>query len=278
MVADTGHPNSCGTGVRIGVHAGGEDPISDATALGVNGVQVFLGPPQSWKGPAFPHADGAEGFKQHAANQDVSVWVHAPYLINVATTNNKVRIPSRGALIKQIDAAASIGALGLIVHGGQVPEGEDLAAGYANWAKAADAAAEVMGRTNLPVLIENTAGGDNSVARTLEGIKRLWDAVGDRGFGFCLDTCHAWAAGLALPDVVDQVLAITGRIDLIHCNNSRDEFGSHRDRHANLNEGQIPVADIIETVRRANAPLILETAMEGQPDDIATLQAALSSQ
>lgn len=265
------HPNSRGSGVRIGVHAGGDDPIADAAALGASAVQVFLGPPQSWKGPAFPHPDGAEGLKQHAANNAIDVWVHAPYLINVATTNNKVRIPSRGALIKQVDAAAAIGALGLIVHGGQVPEGEDLAAGYANWAKAADAAAEAMTRTQLPVLIENTAGGENSVARTLEGIKRLWDAVGDRGFGFCLDTCHAWAAGLALPDVVDEVLAITGRIDLIHCNNSRDEFGSHRDRHANLNEGQIPLADILESVRRANAPLILETAAEGQPDDIAIL-------
>ena len=63
MVADTSHPNSRGTGVRIGVHAGGDDPIADAAALGVNGVQVFLGPPQSWKGPAFPHPHGADGFK-----------------------------------------------------------------------------------------------------------------------------------------------------------------------------------------------------------------------
>jgi len=273
----TGHPNSRGTGVRIGVHAGGDDPITDAAALGATAVQVFLGQPRSWKGPSFPHADGAEGLKAHAAHANIDIWVHAPYLINVATTNNKVRIPSRGALGKQISAAAAVGALGLVVHGGQVPEGEDLTAGYVNWSKAADAVADVMAQTGLPVLIENTAGGENSVARTLEGIKRLWDAVGDRGFGFCLDTCHAWAAGIELPDAVDQVLAITGRIDLVHCNNSRDEFGSHRDRHANLNDGLIPVADIIEVVRRANAPLILETAADGQPDDIATLKAALNS-
>lgn len=271
------HPNSRGTGVRIGVHAGGDDPVGDAVAVGAQAVQVFLGPPQSWKGPSFPHPEGAAGLRQQAAGLGVDLWVHAPYLINVATTNNKVRIPSRTALVKQIRAAADIGALGLVVHGGQVPEGEDLAAGYANWAKAADAAAEAMAQTGLPVLIENTAGGDNSVARTLDGIKRLWDAVGGRGFGFCLDTCHAWAAGIALPDAVDEVLAITGRIDLLHCNNSRDEFGSHRDRHANINDGLIPVADILEAVRRANAPLILETAAEGQADDIATITASLSS-
>lgn len=270
------HPNTRGTGIRIGVHAGGENPIADAKAIGARAVQVFLGPPQSWAGPSFPHPDGAAGLREQAATEDVNLWVHAPYLINVATTNNKVRIPSRTGLAKQIRAAAEVGALGLVVHGGQVPDGEDIAVGYTNWAKAADAVADVMDSTEMPVLIENTAGGDTSVARTLDGIARLWDAVGSRGFGFCLDTCHAWAAGLALPDVVDQILAITGRIDLIHCNNSRDEFGSHRDRHANLNSGLIPVANIIEAVRRAQAPVILETAVEGQPDDIATLAAAFS--
>ena len=66
-------------------------------------------------------------------------------------------------------------------------------------------------------------------------VARLWDAVtaglGDGSeVGFCLDTCHANAAGEDLADVVDRVKAITGRIDLVHCNNSRDEFGSGRDR------------------------------------------------
>ena len=57
--------------------------------------------------------------------------------------------------------------------------------------------------------------------------------------GFCLDTCHANSAGIDLADAADRIKAITGRIDLVHCNNSRDEFGSGRDRHANFATGTI---------------------------------------
>jgi deoxyribonuclease-4 len=262
--------------LQLGSHVGDENPIEQAQLLGIDHIQLFLGAPQSWKAPVIPHPDGADGLKAQAIAAGIDMYVHARYVINVATSNNKVRIPSRNAMAKQIAAAAAVGARGLIVHGGQVLAGDDLSIGFANWTKAADAVAEQMATTGVPVLIENTAGGDNSVARTLDSIARLWDAVGHTGIGFCLDTCHAWAAGLELPDAVDAVLAITGRIDLIHCNGSRDEFNSHRDRHSNLNDGHIPVDAIIEAVRRANTALILETPSDGHADDIATLQSALS--
>jgi hypothetical protein len=71
----------------------------------------------------------------------------------------------------------------------------------------------------------------------------LWDAVGDTGAGFCLDTCHAHAGGIALSDLANTILGITGRIDLIHCNDSRDAFDSGADRHANLGNGTIPSTD-----------------------------------
>ena len=94
----------------------------------------------------------------------------------------------------------------------------------------------------VPLLIENTAGGDNAMARRLERIDQLWDAVGQaKGgdtVGFCLDTCHAHAGGEELVGLVDRVKAITGRIDLVHANDSRDPFDSGADRHANFGEGR----------------------------------------
>ena len=83
----------------------------------------------------------------------------------------------------------------------------------------------------MPVLIENTAGGDSACARRFDALARLWDAVGDYDVGLCLDTCHAHAGGEDLVDIVDRAKAITGRIDLIHANGSKDEFDSGRDRH-----------------------------------------------
>jgi deoxyribonuclease-4 len=246
--------------VRIGVHIDEPGPLEQATARGADAVQFFLGDPQGWKAPVIP-GDPAE-IKAAFAAADVDAYIHAPYVVNVATTNNRIRIPSRKILTQQLEAAASIGARGLIVHGGHVNNGVDPAEGYANWQK-------VMERVErpIPLLIENTAGGTNAMARTLDAIGRLWDAVsagisggeGDGQVGFCLDTCHANSAGLDLADVVDKIKAITGRIDLVHCNNSRDPFGSSRDRHANLTDGTIDPELILGVVRAAGAPAVCET-------------------
>ncbi len=146
------------------------------------------------------------------------------------------------------------------MHGGHVTAGVEPREGYDSWRKAI----ERIDRP-LPMLIENTAGGDGAMARSLEAIARLWDAVtagsgdGSGEVGFCLDTCHANSAGEDLTDIVDRVKAITGRIDLVHCNNSRDEFGSGRDRHAGLTSGTIDPSLILGVVRAAGAPVICET-------------------
>ncbi|WP_222593219.1 deoxyribonuclease IV [Cellulomonas composti] len=252
--------------VLIGAHARGDDPVAIAAEVGADCVQVFLADPQSWKKPVpRPDADAilASG---------LGVYVHAPYLVNVASTNNRIRIPSRNMIAQHSAAAAGLGARGLVVHGGHVGEGDDVAVGADNWRKTFE-------RATFPVrvLVENTAGGDNACARTLDRIALLWDAIGQYDVGFCLDTCHAWASGLDLENVVDQVRAITGRIDLVHANSSRDEAGSSRDRHASFADGTIPPELLAHVVREAGCDALVETPAEGQAADIAYLRAALTS-
>jgi deoxyribonuclease-4 len=256
----------------IGAHLHDGDPLDKATAMGADAVQFFLGDPQGWKAPSFPRppAELRAGFE----SAGVQGYVHAPYVINVASPNNRIRIPSRKLLEQQLQAAASVGARGLIVHGGYVTAGADPQEGYDSWRKAIERI-----ERPLPMLIENTAGGDGAMARGLEAIARLWEAVGDAGgdggeVGFCLDTCHAYASGEDLSTVVDRIKAITGRIDLVHCNNSRDEFGSGRDRHADLESGTIDPGQLVDVVRAAGATAICET-----PDaaaDVRWLRAQLS--
>jgi deoxyribonuclease-4 len=246
--------------LRIGAHFHVDDPLAEATARGADAAQFFLGDPQGWKGPVIPGGDPA-AIKDAYAAADMDIYIHAPYVINVATSNNRIRIPSRKLLDQQLKAAASIGAKGLIVHGGHVTAGVDFSEGLENWRKAVERI-----ERPLPMLIENTAGGDGAMARGLDAIARLWDAVGaaDGGeIGFCLDTCHAFAGGDDLAGIVDRVKAITGRIDLVHCNNSRDEFGSGRDRHATIETGQIDPAQLLDVVRAAGAPVISETPDPG---------------
>jgi deoxyribonuclease-4 len=261
--------------IRIGGHFHSDNPLEDAVACGARVAQFFLGDPQGWKGPVIPGGDPGALRDAYAA-ADVDVYIHAPYVINVASTNNRIRIPSRKLLDQQLKAAASIGAKGLIVHGGHVTGDTDPAVGVANWVKAV----EQIDRP-LPMLIENTAGGNGAMARSLEAIARLWEGVsaaaeGGGPVGFCLDTCHANSAGIELADAVDQVKAITGRIDLVHCNNSRDEFGSGADRHANFDSGTIDPQALLDVVRAAGAPVVCETPEAGLAADIAWLQARVS--
>ncbi len=256
--------------MRIGAHLR-EDaaPLETAEELGIDVFQMFVTDPQSWKKPQ-PHPEA-----QQIRESPIDVVVHSSYQINVASLNNRLRMPSRKAVEQQADAAAELGAFGLVVHGGHLRDGEDAAEGFANWRKLFDRQ-QGKGGFGVPILIENTAGGDHAMARTLEAIDRLWDAVGDfEQAGFCLDTCHAWAGGEDLVGLVERVRAITGRIDLVHLNNSRDEFDSGRDRHANLASGHIDPDVLVEVARVADAPLILETPAEGIPADLSYLREGL---
>lgn len=243
----------------LGAHVDQTDPIAEAAARRAPLVQFFLGDPQGYKGPEIRYDGGAEALRAAAEDAGVDLYVHAPYIVNVATLNNRIRIPSRKLLQQHLDAATSIGAKGLIVHGGHVNAKDDPEKGFDNWRKAI----ESLTITTTPVLIENTAGGDNAMARHLDRIARVWEAISAaEGFdqvGFCLDTCHAWAGGIELDDVVDQVRAITGRIDLVHANDSRDAAGSGADRHANLGAGQLPPDELADVVRAAGAPVVVET-------------------
>ncbi|MPZ71527.1 MAG: TIM barrel protein, partial [Actinobacteria bacterium] len=112
-------------------------------------------------------------------------------------------------------------------------------------------------------------GGEKALGRRVEWIGRLWEEIGEFGPGFVLDTCHAWAGGETLDELVPRVLEATGRIDLVHLNDSRDAFDSRRDRHANLGAGEIPLDDLVRIVVEADAPVVVETPdLEGQKADI----------
>jgi deoxyribonuclease IV len=265
----------------IGVHVGpgltddneldDGGPLARAAEMDADGVQIFLTDPQSYATPK-PRPD-AEALRA----SDVLVVVHAPYMLNVATTNNRIRVPSRKLLAAHARAATEIGARALVVHGGHVLAQDDPATGVANWRKTF-AYQEKDGGFPLPLLIENTAGGGNAMARDLDAIARLWEAIGEFGAGFVLDTCHAWAAGWDLATVVDDIRAITGRLDLVHLNNSRDPHGSSRDRHAPLAEGEIPMDLLVEVARVADCPVVLETPGDAaaHAEEVAALRAALS--
>ncbi|KAA0271778.1 MAG: deoxyribonuclease IV [Acidobacteria bacterium] len=252
----------------VGAHVQGRDPLAEAAAVGADCIQVFLSDPQGWEKP--PERDDAAELR----GSEIGIYVHAPYLVNVCSPKPNVRHGSRKILAQTCEAAAAVGALAVVVHPGHSEDG--LEAGVGRWSRTLE-----LLEPEVPVLLENTAGGEHAVARRFDALARLWEGVAgaDPGVavGFCLDTCQAHAAGEDLGDAVERARAITGRIDLLHVNDSRDPPGTGADRHANIGAGTIDPEVLAAMIRSARAPSVVETPRE--PDalraDVEFVRAAL---
>jgi deoxyribonuclease-4 len=234
----------------VGAHVAPERPLQEAEAIGADCVQIFLSDPQGWKKPP-ARKDAAE-----LRDSKLPLYVHAPYLINVCSPKNNVRYGSRKILQQTCDAAAEVGAAAVIVHAGHAEDG--IPEGVGRWPRTLE-----MLTSEVPVFIENTAGGDNAVARRFDALELLWAAVTkaktEVEIGFCFDTCHAHAAGEGLSDAIKRVTGIVGRIDLLHANDSRDPPGTGADRHANLGAGEIGVEALSSMIKEAGPPVVVET-------------------
>src|SRR3954454_24262773 len=160
--------------MKIGAHLKMEDPLAMAAATGSDVVQIFLSDPQGWKKPA--PRDDADALRA----SKIPVIVHAPYIVNLASANNKIRIPSRKVLQQTMDAAAEIKATAVVVHGGHVDADDTVEAGVERWVKGLESL-----ETDVPLYLENTAGGDHAMARHFDTIARLLGAIGGGGRGLC---------------------------------------------------------------------------------------------
>lgn len=253
----------------VGAHVSPRRPLASAEAIGADCVQIFLSDPQGWKKPP-PRKDAAE-----LRDSPVPLYVHAPYLINVCSPRNNVRYGSRKILQQTCDAAAEVGAAAVIVHAGHADD--DIADGVGRWQRTLE-----MLTSEVPVYIENTAGGENAVARRFDDLARLWDGIAGVEtaveLGFCFDTCHAHAAGEELSDAVERVRSIVGGIELLHANDSRDPPGTGADRHANLGKGQIGAEALREMIRAAGPPVLVETpgGPKGMRADLEFVRQALA--
>lgn len=254
----------------LGAHVDRAKVLAAAEATGSDVVQIFLSAPLSWAAPR--ESDDERVLR----DSGLVIFVHAPYLLNPASINPEVRNKTRRALIAQGEAAARIGAAGLVVHGGH-PTGEgDVRDGIAGWV-------DVLHDLHLPVrlLIENTAGGKAAVARSFDAFAALYGALHEAGhdIGVCLDTCHAHAGGEELVHACERLRSFAGTIDLVHANDSRDPFNSGRDRHANLGAGACGLEAVAHVVAEAGCPAVVETpgGTSMMRDDIMALRTQVAS-
>jgi deoxyribonuclease-4 len=273
--------------VRIGAHLRTRRAVNavieTARSYGADAAQLFISSPRAWAGPIVSEDEGAEFRARWNESGLGPVFVHAPYLVNIASPNRGFVEKSRTLLARTIDGCEAIGAVGLVVHAGSGVEGkreaalERAAAILRELAPAAD-------RTSI--VVELMAGTSGAVASTFAEARELFDLVGDDRLRLCTDTCHLFASGydLASADGVKETFdelrssALADRLTLVHANDSEFPRGERRDRHTNIGKGHIGVEGFgailhDPTVRHADAVLV-ETPgdVEAHRRDIETLR------
>jgi deoxyribonuclease-4 len=274
----------------IGAHLPGASDLArtalpHARAVGAEAAQVFVSNPRAWSAS---HGDAVadEAFRAACATAKIPVFVHAPYLVNLASPTATTATRSVTALRHAIDRGSRIGARGVVFHAGSAV-GQGLR----------DVALSELRERLLPLLdslcddepqllVEPTAGGGGSLAATIDDLGAFFATVDEHPrLGVCLDTCHLHAAGhdLAAPGGVrrtlSRLLAVVGRgrLALVHANDSRDPLGSRRDRHQTIGRGSIgtePFGELFRHPATRGVPIVVETPMreDGHARDVATLK------
>lgn len=263
----------------VGASVPSRDPLATAQSRGADVVQIHLSAPRNWRPPR--RRDDAADL---AAGGRV-VSAHAPYLCNPASADEQVRARTVDSLQATLDEAERCGITGVVVHAGHAAGGGTMADALERWADVAEALA-----SPVPLWIENTASGTTAPGRSPDDLGALLarlrrtDAVsaGRLGVGICLDTCHAWAGDPTCADdpgaYVRTIAVACGGIDLLHVNDSRDQAGAGRDRHANLGDGCMGHEVLAAMVRTADdlgvSAALVETPSDdgGQDRDLALLR------
>jgi deoxyribonuclease-4 len=221
--------------------------IEHGTELGCEAVQFFAGSPRIWKPTLYKEADAARFRAARAASPIRFVVLHTIYLINLATTNDDFYEKSVTSLVGAVAAAEQLGAEA-VVNNTRSHQGAGFEVGLEVVQRAFNRALAEVGSSPVKVLIENTAGAGGTMGVSFAEIRAIIDAVdGDSRVGVCLDTCHLHAAGydVRTPAAFDAVLEefdrVVGmdRLVLFHLNDSKTAFGSNRDRHDNIGQGDL---------------------------------------
>ena len=257
-----------------------------ARAIGAEAIQVFTSNPRGWA-PAPGNRAQDAAFRAGCAEAGIAVFVHAPYLVNLAS-------PTAATLAKSVDAVehavrrgTAIGAVGVVVHAGSAVTEARRAAALSQLREHLLPLLDALPATAPRILIEPSAGGGAPLAARITDLPAYLAALEDHPrLGLCLDTCHLHAAGhdLAQPGGVRTLLNALvravgrGRLGLVHANDSKDPAGSSRDRHERVGAGTIgltPFAELFRHPATRGIPVVVETpgTRSEHAEDLAVLRA-----
>lgn len=259
-------------GAHVSAAGGVDKAVGRATAIGAEAIQLFASSPRGWKFKPIPD-EKAESYREHAAAEGIrSTFLHGSYLVNMGGKPDLVE-KSIDSLINHMNAAAQIGARGVIFH-----SGSHKGVGFdAIFEQAIGVLYTVLDNTddNVQLIIENCAGLNAQIGASFAEIGMMIKAVDSSRLTVCLDTEHAFAAGynLAEPDGIEKTMKEFDteigleKLVVVHANDSKVELGSGIDRHENIGEGFIGIEGfeaIMAHPAFADVPFLLEVPGENR--------------
>jgi len=256
--------------LRIGYHVSISESIDlafdRAKEAGCTAMQIFPSNPRGWEVKKLSDEEVANFRKKSKSFGIEPVFVHMPYLPNLASPDKLKYEKSIEALNDAAERCRLLGIKHIITHLGS-HMGSGKSAGIERVAHAINS---VKDAADVIVLMENEAGQKNSVGSELEDLAELYDRI-DVKTGFCFDTCHAFAAGydIAKISVLDQIASVLGleKVVAIHMNDAKYELNSHLDRHENIGFGKIGIrgfGSFFKYRSISHKPVILETPRDGK--------------
>lgn len=273
---------------RIGVHVSiaGKiwESLERAKRLKCNTMQIFSRNPRGWQASELSTAD-IERFKFLKETYDIRpVAVHIPYIINLASPDEKLYKRSIIAYMEDLERADLLGAEYFVTHlGSHVGTGEK--GGIARFSRAINDIINNV-KPRATILLENTAGSGSWIGYKFEHIKRIISAISKPDkVGVCLDTAHTFEAGYDIKTKAglertlkdfDRLVG-TERIKVVHFNDSISSLGSNVDRHQDIGKGMIgleAMGRIVNHPKLKDAAIIMETPKESDKDDMRNIAVA----
>ena len=257
-------------GAHMSVAGGYYKAIDRGADVGCQCIQVFTKNNNQWKAPEITDQH-VQQFKDKVAEHKIKYLLsHASYLINLASPKEELRQKSIAAMVIELQRAEKLGIPHVVLHPGSFTT-SDEATGIATIAKSIDSIHQTLPDCKVQILLENTAGQGSNLGWQFEQLQQMLEAMAqaDR-VGVCIDTCHAFAAGYGLGETKEYAETIKAldqkvglhRVKAFHLNDSKQPFGSRKDRHENIGEGEMglePFRNLMNDSRFSNVPMYLET-------------------
>lgn len=249
-------------GAHLSINGGYANALLRAKEIGANCLQIFSTSPRNW-GRKLVTPQEIENFLELKSKLKIDpVYFHASYLVNLAD-GGRIGQLSIDSLIDELNNARKLDVKGTVIHLGSF---KGQKANYDLLLKNINAVLENTPEETL-FIIENA--GNKKICCKFSELWYIVSKLNNKRVRVCLDTCHLWAAGYDLSTKTkfnsyfsefDNKIGLEN-LEAFQVNDSKDYLGSYRDRHENLEEGNIPIEEfkiLMTDERTKNLPMILE--------------------